>query len=113
MRERAGSRSANTCEGLPTGRGSSERAGEGTETVSQRTVVINLADTGDSQEDAYRLRSALQLLLEYPGTDRVHLDITAEGKRVRLDMPLITTAFCPELDERLASLIGPGRVLVI
>ena len=95
------------------GRGSSERAGEDTESVSQRIVLINLADTGDSQEDAYRLRTALQLLLEYPGTDRVHLDITANGKRVRLDMPLITTAFCPELDERLASLIGPGRALVI
>ena len=111
----ATSRRSSGAAGSPTAKGhdSSKGAANGAEPASQRTVLINLADTGDSEEDAYLLRSALQLLLEYPGTDRVHLEIKANGQRVRLDMPLITTAFCPELDERLTSLIGPGRALVM
>ena len=80
---------------------------------AQRTVLVNLADTGNSTEDAYLLKSTLQLLLEFPGTDRVHLEITSSGKRVRLEMPLVTTRFCPELEEHLASLIGPERARIV
>ena len=76
----------------------------------RRTVLINLTDTGDPEEDTYLLRSAMQLLLEFQGQDPVHLEIASNGKSVRLDMPLVTTKFCPELEERLATLIGPGRV---
>ncbi len=78
----------------------------------QRTVLINLTDSGDSHEDAYLLKSALQLVMDYPGTDRVHLQIMSKGKPVRLEMPLIATRFCQELEEGLEALLGPGRAQV-
>ena len=80
---------------------------------SLRTVLINLADTGDTPADALLLKTALQFLLEYPGTDRVLVEITSQGERVRLEMPLITTRFCPELEGRLNALIGSGRALLL
>ena len=95
------------------GRISPRSASDASTSVPQRTLLINLADTGDLQEDAYRLKLALQLLLEYPGTDRVHVEITSKGRPVRLEMPLITTGFCPDLEERMASLIGPGRAQMV
>ncbi|MDO8749705.1 MAG: DNA polymerase III subunit alpha, partial [Dehalococcoidia bacterium] len=83
--------------------------GQGT---PRRTVVINLADTGNAEEDTYRLRSAMQLLLEFPGQDAVQLELLSNGQTTRLEMPLVSTQFCPELEERVAALIGPGRLRV-
>lgn len=76
----------------------------------QRTLILNLVDTGDAQA-AFLLKDTMQLLLDYPGRDRIHLDIVTEGKRKRLEMPF-TTGFCPELEDRLAALIGRGRTIV-
>ena len=95
------------------GHGSQQPSPNGTDNESLHTVLINLADTGDTSADAFRLKSALQLMLEYPGADRVLVEIASEGRRVRLEMPLITTGFCTELEERLAGLIGPGRASVL
>ena len=97
----------------PDDHGSQQPLPNGTDNKSLHTVLINLADTGDTSADAFRLKSALQLLLEYPGADRVLVEITSEGRRVRLEMPLITTGFCSELEERLVDLIGPGRASVL
>ena len=93
--------------------GSQQPSPNGTDDKSLHTVLINLADTGDTSADAFRLKSALQLLLEFPGADRVLVEIASGGRRVRLEMPLITTGFCPELEERLVGLIGPGRASVL
>jgi len=95
------------------GHGSPQPPSNGTGDGSLRTLLINLADTGDVPGDAYLLKSALQLLLEYPGADRVLVEIASDGRRVRLEMPLITTRFCPELEERLVDLIGAGRASVL
>ncbi|MBI4202278.1 MAG: DNA polymerase III subunit alpha [Chloroflexi bacterium] len=73
-----------------------------------RVVLLNLRESGNPDDDTYLLKSALQLLLEYPGPDKVHLDIAARGRRTRLEMPLITTSFCPELEQRLTALVGQG-----
>jgi hypothetical protein len=73
-----------------------------------QTLVLRLSDTGNAGDDAYLLKSAMQLLLEYPGRDRVRLDIAAGGHRTRVEMPLVTTGYCPELEQRLAALIGQG-----
>ena len=85
--------------------------GQGTQ--PRRTVLINMADTGNPEEDTYTFREAMQLLLEFPGQDTVHLEIVSNGQRVRLEMPMVTTRFCQELEERLATLIGPGRARVV
>ena len=81
----------------------------GAETARRRTLLISLSDTGDSSEDAFLVQSAIRLTLEFPGDDAVQLEITSNGKRVRLEMPLISTQVCQELEERMAALIGPGR----
>ena len=81
--------------------------------TTRRIVLINLGDTGNPEEDAHRLQSAMQLLLAFPGQDSVQLEITSHGQRTRLEMPLVTTSFCPELEERLAALIGAGQARVM
>ena len=82
-------------------------------TTTRRIVLINMVDTGNPEEDTHKLQSAMQLLLEFPGQDSVQLEITSNGQRTRLEMPLVTTSFCPELEERLAALIGDGQARVM
>ncbi|MDO8750767.1 MAG: DNA polymerase III subunit alpha [Dehalococcoidia bacterium] len=87
-----------------------KRNGNGQDAPLRRTVVIKLADTGNPEEDTYMLRSAIQLLLEFPGQDAVQVEILSNGQTTRLEMPLVTTQFCHELEEQVAALIGPGRL---
>ncbi len=82
-------------------------------TTRRRTVLINMVDTSNPEEDNYRLRSVMRLLLEFPGQDSVQIEIASNGLRTRLEMPLVTTAFCPELEERLAALVGDGQARVM
>ena len=79
----------------------------------RKAVLLNLTDTGNASDDAYLLKSAMELLLEYKGTDPVYLDITSNSKRVRLEMPMVTTKFCPALEGKLNALLGPGRTRLI
>ena len=74
----------------------------------RKAVLLNLTDTGNASDDAFLLKSAMELLLEYKGTDAVYLDITSNSNRVRLEMPMITTKFCPDLEGKLNALLGPG-----
>ena len=87
------------------------------ETVEERravdrpgTLVMTAVETSDSEEDAHVLREAVRLVLEYPGTDRLNLEIATNGKRVLMDLPMVTTAYCPELHRRIEELLGPGSV---
>jgi hypothetical protein len=41
---------------------------------------------------------------------RVHLEITTAGKRVRMDLPIVTTGYCSELHERLEELLGANTI---
>ncbi|MCL0044390.1 DNA polymerase III subunit alpha [Dehalococcoidia bacterium] len=78
-----------------------------------KTVLIALADSGNGDGDTQLLRAAIQILLEFPGEDAVQLEIASNDKVVRLEMPLVETRFCPELEDRLAKLIGPGQARVV
>ena len=75
------------------------------------TLVLTLVES-ESGEDTHLLREAVGILLEYPGSDRVHVEITTGGKRVLLDLPMITTGYCPELQRRLDDLLGAGSLRV-
>ena len=79
----------------------------------RKAVLLNLTDTGNASDDAYLLKSAMELMLEYKGTDLVYLDITSNSNRVRLEMPMVTTKFCPALEGKLNALLGPGRTRLI
>jgi hypothetical protein len=71
-----------------------------------KKLLINLTETNQPNEDQFLLRTVLSTLLDYPGSDRVDLLIWSEGKRWRLEMPIITTGFCDELGVRLSEILG-------
>ncbi len=85
----------------------------GPETPQKHTLLISLTDSGDPSEDSFLVQSAIRLTLEFPGTDAVQLEISSNGRRVRLEMPLISTQLCQELEDRMAALIGPGRARAV
>ncbi len=79
-----------------------------------RRLLVNLTETEHTEDDAYLLKSVLQLLLEYPGSDDVDLVIASQGKHWRLEMPIIKTSYCDELNDRLAELLGsPAAVSIL
>ena len=82
--------------------------------VPQRpgSLLISVIETENAEEDAHLLREAIRTLLEYSGTDRVHVEISTSGKRVLLDLPMITTGYCSELHQRIEELLGAGSVQV-
>ena len=73
-------------------------------------LIVSMAESEDAGEDAHLLREAIRTLLEYTGRDRVHLEISTGTKRVLMDLPIITTGYCPELNQRLEALLGAGSV---
>jgi DNA polymerase III alpha subunit len=78
--------------------------------VGRRTLLISLTESAQPEQDAHLLRELLRTLLEFPGQDRVNLYISTRGRRVRLDVPIVSTRYCPELISRLEGLLGPGRI---
>ena len=52
------------------------------------------------------------MILEYPGRDRVNLEIRTSGRRVLLDLPVVSTGYCDPLRLRLEELLGPDTVAV-
>ena len=80
---------------------------------SGRTVFLNIAESNDALEDAHRLREVIRLLLEYPGKDRVNLEIHTGGRRVVMELPVVSTGYCEELKQRLeADLLAANSVLL-
>ena len=79
-------------------------------TSPQRVLLIGLAESGHANEDAHLLHEVLRTCLEYPGTDKVNLEICTGGRRVLLDVPIVATDYCPELQQRLEKLVGTGKL---
>ena len=87
--------------------------GNGHRDSSGRTVFLNISESDDALEDAHRLREVIRLLLEYPGKDRVNLEIHTGGRRVVLELPVVSTGYCQELKDRLESeLLAANSVLL-
>ncbi len=70
-----------------------------------------LSETDHPDEDQFLLRTVLQTLLDYPGNDRVDLLIWSDGRRYRLEMPIITTGFCEELAAKLSDMLGSNEAV--
>lgn len=75
-----------------------------------RILTLGVTETDDSQSDAHLLREVVGVLLEYPGTDRINLKIQTGGHRVTMEFPMVNTGFCPQLHQRLESLLGSDSV---
>ena len=97
--------------GKPVARAKGNGNGNG-KTAPERSenLFICLAESEEPEEDAHRLREAIRTLLEYSGGDRVYLEISTRGKRVLMDLPMVTTSYCPELQHRIEGLLGVGSV---
>ena len=74
------------------------------------TLLVKMVESESPEEDALLLREAMRTLLEYPGTERVRLEVSANGRRVLMELPMITTGYCPELHRRIEELLGEGSV---
>jgi hypothetical protein len=75
--------------------------------------MVRLIVTEDDQKhDANTLREVIGVMLEYPGRDRVNLEIRSAGRRVLLDMPVVSTGYCEDLRDRVEDILGPDTVAV-
>ena len=100
----------------PTGNGSTGNGSTGNgSTGSQgqtRMVSLGVTESEDPAQDALLLREVIGVILEYPGRDRVNLNIKTAGKRVFMDLPVVSTGYCETLHQRLEDLLGPNSVAV-
>ncbi len=99
----------------PRANGHSNDGGVGTAIANiadARTVFVGITETDNPLEDAHLLREVISLLLEYPGKDRVNLEIHTGGRRVVMDLPVVSTGYCEELRGRLEELLGANSVLL-
>ncbi|PKB79332.1 MAG: hypothetical protein BZY88_13925 [SAR202 cluster bacterium Io17-Chloro-G9] len=80
--------------------------------AGSRTVSIGVTETQDPLADAHLLREVVGVLLEYQGTDKIKLQISTGGHRVVMDLPTVSTGYCPLLQERLEELLGHETVTV-
>ena len=90
-----------------------EKSTTGTENSGSKTVSIGVTESENPVSDAILLREVVGILLEYPGTDKVMLQIHTGGRRVVMDLPVVTTGYCPNMQERLEGLLGSDRVGLI
>jgi hypothetical protein len=73
-------------------------------------VQITVPGKGDVIQ---RLGQVYDLLLDYPGPDRVRLLVADGGRRwVQIDFPNTGVGYCLELKAKLRQLLGKGRVQV-
>ena len=86
-----------------------------TETVTaspppSRIVTLGVSETDDAAGDAQLLREVISVLLEYPGKDRINLGIRTGGRKVVMELPVVTIGFCDPLRQRLEALLGSNAV---
>ncbi len=73
-------------------------------------IMVSMTETDNPEEDTHLLREAIRTMLEYPGADKVQLEIATQGKKVLMDLPMFTIGYEEELGSRLESLLGEGSV---
>jgi len=67
---------------------------------------VTIAQTEDEQEDLKRLTHTVETLNSHPGEDEVSLTIVSNSEKVRMDLPNVTISYSPDLQRRLAELVG-------
>ncbi len=105
------SRQSNGASRAAVSNGSSKATNGEPEPDQTRTLQLTMEESANQQQDASLLQDTVAAMLEFPGDDRVLLNILSNSKQVRIDMPF-AVKFCPELQERLENLLGPERISV-
>jgi DNA polymerase-3 subunit alpha len=78
----------------------------------RRRLLINIAQTADEEGDVARLHQIFDVLGDFPGEDEVRLRVTKGDEVISLELPDTTTGYCPELQQRLAGLLGEENLRV-
>jgi DNA polymerase-3 subunit alpha len=77
------------------------------------TVRVTLIRSGEQARDMQKLRRVHSLLVEYTGQDRFTIRLVGgSSKPVELAFPNDTTHYSPELEQRLATIVGSEGVHV-
>jgi DNA polymerase-3 subunit alpha len=77
--------------------------------LKERQLIISLVQTEDESADRQRLSRLMEIIHSYPGDDRVSLAIITDEGVVNLEMPRLSTNYCPQLEQALTEL---GEVAV-
>ena len=77
---------------------------------SHRVVSLGVTESDDAAGDSQLLREVIGVILEYPGTDRINLEILTGGRKVLMELPVVSTGYCEGLHQRLEDLLGPSAV---
>ncbi len=80
--------------------------------TNSRTVLLGVTETDDSASDAQLLREVIGVILDFPGKDRVNLEIRTGGRKVLLELPVVSTGYCQDLKQRLEELLGADTVVL-
>jgi DNA polymerase-3 subunit alpha len=75
----------------------------------RRHVLIDVNQSGDAEKDIECLHKIVDILKSYPGQDKVSLVVVSDGEITNLEMPNITTDYCPELARELSEIIGESN----
>jgi DNA polymerase-3 subunit alpha len=78
----------------------------------RRRLLINIAQTDDEEGDVVRLRQVFDTLRCYPGEYEVRLRVTRGDEVINLELPDMTTGYCPELHQQLAAVVGEEDLVV-
>jgi DNA polymerase-3 subunit alpha len=79
----------------------------------QQMLLISLMETGNADEDVFLVHEVLRTCLEYPGNDRVNMEIHTDHQVVRMDVPIVATKYCSDLHRRLESLAGVNNLSLL
>lgn len=78
-----------------------------------RTIRVTLTRSGEQAQDVQMLREVHRLLVDHSGQDHFIIHLTGgTGKPVELAFPNDTTRYCPELEQKLAAIVGAQAVWV-
>jgi DNA polymerase-3 subunit alpha len=77
-----------------------------------RTLSLGVTESGNAAADTNLLREVIGVLLEFPGKDKVSLEIRTGGRKVVMDFPVVSTGYCDGLRNRLEALLGPYSVVL-
>ena len=70
-----------------------------------RQLVISLSQSSDEDRDTAFLHELMAILNDFPGQDEVKLSVSNDDRFTVLKLPRKTN-YCPELQQRLAELVG-------
>ncbi len=69
-------------------------------------LIISVSQTSDVDSDVVQLHRLIDTLKQFPGQDKVSLQVINGEKVINLKLSSISANYCPELHQRLVELVG-------